>query len=30
MNDNFSDEMNRIEDIDEEILPPVEEEKQGA
>ncbi len=25
MNDNFSDEMNRIEDIDEEILPPVEE-----
>ncbi len=25
MNENFSDEMNRIEDIEEEILPPVEE-----
>ena len=25
MNENFSDEMNRIEDIEDEILPPVEE-----
>ena len=25
MSENFSEEMNRIDDIDEEILPPVEE-----